>query len=160
HRGPAPLVARGPGRPRELQVARRARRRRPRARGGLPGPRERRARCGHPALVLVGRSVSRPASARTRPSRPAVAPAEAARLTSLAGVERAVIACERCARLRAWCERVAHEKKRAFRDQEYWGRPVPGFGDPAARLLVVGLAPAAHGGNRTGRVFTGDSSGS
>lgn len=78
---------------------------------------------------------------------------------SLAAVERAVVACERCPRLRAWCRRVAREKRRAFRDQEYWGRPVPGFGDARARLLVVGLAPAAHGGNRTGRVFTGDSSG-
>ena len=80
--------------------------------------------------------------------------------TDLDAVERAVIACERCPRLRAWCERVAREKKRAFRDQTYWGRPVPSFGDPRARLLVVGLAPAAHGGNRTGRMFTGDSSGS
>jgi uracil-DNA glycosylase family 4 len=80
-------------------------------------------------------------------------------LGSLAAVERAVIACERCPRLRAWCQRVAREKKRAFQDETYWGRPVPGFGDPAARLLVVGLAPAAHGGNRTGRVFTGDASG-
>ena len=104
--------------------------------------------------------MSRAASAHTRPLRRAKAPADRARLASLAAVERAVIACERCPRLRAWCERVAREKKRAFRDQEYWGRPVPGFGDPAARLLVVGLAPAAHGGNRTGRVFTGDSSGS
>src|SRR5512140_659618 len=78
---------------------------------------------------------------------------------SLAGVSRAVVACERCPRLRAWCARVAREKVRRFRDQDYWGRPVPGFGDPDARLVVVGLAPAAHGGNRTGRVFTGDSSG-
>jgi uracil-DNA glycosylase len=59
----------------------------------------------------------------------------------------------------AWREQVAHEKRRAYRDWEYWGRPVPGFGDPAARLLVVGLAPGAHGSNRTGRMFTGDSSG-
>ena len=59
----------------------------------------------------------------------------------------------------AWREQVAHEKRAAFRDEDYWGRPVPGFGDPAARVLVVGLAPAAHGGNRTGRVFTGDRSG-
>ncbi len=81
-------------------------------------------------------------------------------LGSLAAVERAVIACERCPRLRRYCERIAREKKRAFRDQEYWGKPVPGFGDPEARVLIVGLAPAAHGGNRTGRVFTGDSSGS
>jgi len=77
----------------------------------------------------------------------------------LAAVARAVVACERCPRLRAHCERVAREKRRAFRDQAYWGRPVPGFGDARARLLVVGLAPAAHGGNRTGRVFTGDDSG-
>jgi len=81
------------------------------------------------------------------------------RYASLDAVSRAVISCERCPRLRAYCERIAREKKRAFRDQEYWGRPVPGYGDPRARLLVVGLAPAAHGGNRTGRVFTGDSSG-
>ena len=70
-----------------------------------------------------------------------------------------VIACERCPRLRRHCLAVAREKVRRFRDQVYWGRPVPGFGDPRARLLVVGLAPAAHGGNRTGRVFTGDASG-
>ncbi len=78
---------------------------------------------------------------------------------TLADVERAIVACERCPRLRRHCEAVAREKRRAFRDQVYWGKPVPGFGDPGARLLVVGLAPAAHGGNRTGRVFTGDSSG-
>jgi uracil-DNA glycosylase family 4 len=80
-------------------------------------------------------------------------------LATLDAVERAVIGCERCPRLRAHCRRVAREKKRRYLNQEYWGRPVPGFGDPDARLLVVGLAPAAHGGNRTGRVFTGDSSG-
>jgi uracil-DNA glycosylase family 4 len=72
---------------------------------------------------------------------------------------RAVVTCRRCPRLVAHRERVALEKRRAFRDWEYWGRPLPGFGDPAARLLVVGLAPAAHGGNRTGRIFTGDRSG-
>jgi uracil-DNA glycosylase family 4 len=81
------------------------------------------------------------------------------KFSKLAAVEAAVIACELCPRLRAWCEEVARVKRRAFRDETYWGRPVPGFGDPQARLLVVGLAPAAHGGNRTGRVFTGDSSG-
>ena len=70
-----------------------------------------------------------------------------------------VIACERCPRLRAYCRRVAEVKRRAFRDWDYWGKPVPGFGDPKARLLVIGLAPAAHGGNRTGRIFTGDRSG-
>lgn len=78
---------------------------------------------------------------------------------TLATVERAIVACELCPRLRTYCAEVARTKRRAFAHEEYWGRPVPGFGDPAARLLVVGLAPAAHGGNRTGRVFTGDSSG-
>jgi uracil-DNA glycosylase len=70
-----------------------------------------------------------------------------------------VISCFKCRRLVAWRELVAREKRAAFRDWDYWGRPVPGFGDPKARLLVVGLAPAAHGGNRTGRIFTGDRSG-
>jgi uracil-DNA glycosylase family 4 len=70
-----------------------------------------------------------------------------------------VIACRRCPRLVAWREQVAREKRAAYRGEEYWGRPVPGFGDPKARVVVVGLAPAAHGGNRTGRVFTGDRSG-
>src|SRR5881275_915200 len=78
---------------------------------------------------------------------------------SIPAVNRAIVACECCPRLRAYCRRVAREKKREFRDWDYWGKPVPGFGDPDARLLVVGLAPAAHGGNRTGRVFTGDRSG-
>ena len=75
---------------------------------------------------------------------------------ALAVIRDAIVACERCPRLRASCRRVAREKRRAFRDDIYWGRPVPGFGDPRARLLIVGLAPAAHGANRTGRVFTGD----
>jgi uracil-DNA glycosylase family 4 len=69
-----------------------------------------------------------------------------------------IIECRRCPRLVAFRERVAREKKKAFRADPYWGRPVPGFGDPGARLVVVGLAPAPHGGNRTGRVFTGDRS--
>jgi len=77
----------------------------------------------------------------------------------LAEVRAAIVACDACPRLRTYCARVALEKKRAHRDDVYWGRPVPGFGDPQARLLVVGLAPAAHGGNRTGRMFTGDRSG-
>src|SRR5690348_4232767 len=72
----------------------------------------------------------------------------------------AVIACERCPRLRTHCREVARVRKREFAAEEYWGRPVPSFGDPAARLLIVGLAPAAHGANRTGQMFTGDSSGS
>lgn len=70
-----------------------------------------------------------------------------------------IVACERCPRLRAFCRRIAREKRRAFADWQYWGKPVPNFGDLQARLLVIGLAPAAHGGNRTGRVFTGDRSG-
>jgi uracil-DNA glycosylase family 4 len=69
------------------------------------------------------------------------------------------VECQRCARLRRYCTDVARARKRAYRDDVYWGKPVPGFGDPHARLLVLGLAPAAHGGNRTGRVFTGDGSG-
>lgn len=81
------------------------------------------------------------------------------RFPDLPAVRRAVVACERCPRLRAYAEHIARHRKRAYSDQEYWGRPVPGFGDAHARVLVVGLAPAAHGGNRTGRVFTGDSSG-
>lgn len=74
-------------------------------------------------------------------------------------LEHEVTACRRCPRLVAWREEVAAVKRAAFRDQEYWGRPVPGFGDPQARIVVLGLAPAAHGGNRTGRIFTGDRSG-
>jgi uracil-DNA glycosylase family 4 len=78
---------------------------------------------------------------------------------SLEEVSAEVIVCRKCPRLVEWRERVATEKTARFADQEYWGRPVPGFGDPAARILVVGLAAAAHGGNRTGRIFTGDRSG-
>lgn len=77
----------------------------------------------------------------------------------LAALHDEIIACVACPRLVAYRERVARDKRRQFRDEPYWGRPLPGFGDPAARLLIVGLAPAAHGGNRTGRMFTGDSSG-
>ncbi|MEX2621121.1 MAG: uracil-DNA glycosylase [Egibacteraceae bacterium] len=79
--------------------------------------------------------------------------------SDLAAVERDVIDCRACPRLVAWRETVAHEKRAAYAGEQYWGRPVPGFGDPAARLVVVGLAPAAHGANRTGRIFTGDRSG-
>jgi uracil-DNA glycosylase family 4 len=79
--------------------------------------------------------------------------------TPLTDIQEAVTICRRCPRLVAWRERVATEKRAAYADQKYWGRPVPGFGDPLARLLVVGLAPAAHGANRTGRMFTGDRSG-
>jgi uracil-DNA glycosylase len=74
-------------------------------------------------------------------------------------LEREVVACRACPRLVQWREEAARVKRAAFRHEEYWGRPIPGFGDPGARLLVLGLAPAAHGANRTGRVFTGDRSG-
>ena len=77
----------------------------------------------------------------------------------LAVVRGELVECRRCPRLVEWRERVGRERRAAFREQEYWARPVPGFGDPRARLLVVGLAPAAHGANRTGRMFTGDRSG-
>jgi uracil-DNA glycosylase family 4 len=77
----------------------------------------------------------------------------------LSTVHAAIIACERCPRLREYCQRIGREKRRAHRDDTYWARPVPGFGDPRARLLILGLAPAAHGANRTGRVFTGDGAG-
>src|SRR6476620_2134224 len=78
---------------------------------------------------------------------------------SLSRIHQDIIGCTRCERLRTYCARIARDKRAAHRDDQYWGRPVPGFGDPDARLLVLGLAPAAHGGNRTGRVFTGDGSG-
>lgn len=78
---------------------------------------------------------------------------------TLGALDAAVVDCRACPRLVAWREHVAREKRAAYRDQTYWGRPVPGFGPPDARLLIVGLAPAAHGGNRTGRMFTGDRSG-
>jgi uracil-DNA glycosylase family 4 len=78
---------------------------------------------------------------------------------ALEALAEEITECRRCPRLVEWRERVAREKRAAFRDETYWGRPVPGFGDPQARLYVLGLAPAAHGGNRTGRVFTGDRSG-
>ena len=78
---------------------------------------------------------------------------------ALAAIEREVVACTRCPRLVAWREEVAREKVARYRNEPYWGRPVPGFGDPAARIVLVGLAPGAHGANRTGRMFTGDGSG-
>ncbi len=86
-------------------------------------------------------------------------PALLAAQPDLSAVNEILINCYRCPRLVAWREEVARVKRRAYRNETYWGRPLPGFGDPQARLLIVGLAPAAHGGNRTGRVFTGDSSG-
>ena len=77
-------------------------------------------------------------------------------MSSLRDLHQEIVACTRCARLRAHCADVAAVKRAAYRDETYWGLPLPGFGDPAARLLVVGLAPGAHGANRTGRMFTGD----
>ncbi len=77
----------------------------------------------------------------------------------LAELNRRVITCTRCAKLITYCRRIAVEKRRMYRDWEYWGKPVPGFGDPEAELLILGLAPGAHGSNRTGRMFTGDRSG-
>ena len=96
-----------------------------------------------------------PAGAAPPPADPVAAEPAAA----LARLEAEVHACRRCPRLVAWRERVAREKRAAFRDETYWGRPIAGFGDPLARVLLLGLAPAAHGANRTGRVFTGDRSG-
>lgn len=80
-------------------------------------------------------------------------------MTKLHEIREDIVECRRCPRLVAWREEVARTKRRAYRDQTYWGRPVPGFGDPQARIALVGLAPAAHGANRTGRMFTGDRSG-
>src|SRR5213083_2681822 len=78
---------------------------------------------------------------------------------SLSKVHQHIITCNTCTRLRTYCAQIARDKRAAFRDHTYWGKPVPGFGDPEARVLIVGLAPAAHGANRTGRVFTGDGGG-
>jgi uracil-DNA glycosylase family 4 len=79
--------------------------------------------------------------------------------SGLSRLEQEIVACRACPRLVEWREQIAREKRAAYRDDEYWGRPVPGFGDPAARIVLVGLAPGAHGANRTGRMFTGDKSG-
>lgn len=80
-------------------------------------------------------------------------------MDNLLKLHREIIRCERCPRLRSYCNKIAREKKPEFKAWAYWGKPVPGFGDPKARLWILGLAPAAHGANRTGRMFTGDSSG-
>jgi uracil-DNA glycosylase family 4 len=93
------------------------------------------------------------------PSTPSPVGDGAVRRAGLEALTAEIVECRRCPRLVAWREQVATEKVRRFRDEPYWGRPVPGFGDPDARILLIGLAPAAHGGNRTGRVFTGDASG-
>src|SRR6478609_5200081 len=122
-----------------------------------------------------GRRARRPPGAPRRPARRARAragdravdrrhggaarPSVSSAPTGLAELEAEVTRCRRCPRLVAWRERVAQEKRASFADWDYWGRPLPGFGDPDARILVLGLAPAAHGANRTGRIFTGDRSG-
>jgi uracil-DNA glycosylase family 4 len=90
---------------------------------------------------------------------PASAEREEAETLELAALEREIVSCRRCPRLVEWRERVAREKRAAYSGETYWGRPLPGFGDPAARIVILGLAPAAHGANRTGRFFTGDRSG-
>jgi len=92
-------------------------------------------------------------------SQPIVGPVPPDRLATLLQVEREVVDCRACPRLVAWREAVAAAPRASFRGEEYWARPVPAFGDPAARIVIVGLAPAAHGANRTGRMFTGDRSG-
>lgn len=96
---------------------------------------------------------------RDRRSPESRVPSPESQVPSLADVHHRIIACERCPRLRAYCRRVALVKRAAYRHEPYWARPVPGFGDARARVLVLGLAPAAHGANRTGRVFTGDGRG-
>jgi uracil-DNA glycosylase family 4 len=96
---------------------------------------------------------------RTPPRTAAEVVRQAGTAPSLEVLTSRLVDCRACPRLVAWREQVAREKRRAFADQTYWGRPVPGFGDPAARIAIVGLAPAAHGANRTGRMFTGDRSG-
>jgi uracil-DNA glycosylase family 4 len=101
------------------------------------------------------RADGRRADRGARPASPTAGPPAAA----LAAARDAIVACTACPRLRAYCERIAQVRRRAYRDETYWARPVPGFGDPQARLLIVGLAPAAHGANRTGRIFTGDGPG-
>ena len=93
------------------------------------------------------------------PGPPSYDPAMAPTDPALVALVDEIVSCRACPRLVTWRESVAVDKRAAFRDEQYWGRPVPGFGDPDAGLLVVGLAPAAHGANRTGRVFTGDRSG-
>ena len=96
---------------------------------------------------------------RSTASDPARSPSGGRAVSSLKVLEDEIAECRACDRLVEWRERVGREKRRSFRDWDYWARPVPGFGDPGARLLILGLAPAAHGANRTGRVFTGDRSG-
>ncbi|MFZ9690630.1 MAG: uracil-DNA glycosylase [Phycisphaerales bacterium] len=85
--------------------------------------------------------------------------ARTARAIALSQLAEEIVECSRCTRLRRWCEQVGREKRRAYANEPYWSKPVPGFGDPAAKVMLIGLAPGAHGANRTGRLFTGDRSG-
>ncbi len=101
----------------------------------------------------------KPPSPRPRAAARSTPVDEHARLARLAAVQQRIITCEACPRLRNYCRGVAIARRAAYRDWTYWGRPVPGFGDPSARTLLLGLAPAAHGANRTGRLFTGDGAG-
>jgi uracil-DNA glycosylase family 4 len=94
-----------------------------------------------------------------RPDRPRLEGATAEERLRLARAQHAIVACNRCPRLRDYCARIGREKRAAYRDEPYWARPVPGFGDPHAAIAIIGLAPAAHGANRTGRNFTGDGAG-
>src|SRR5437764_7206301 len=111
-------------------------------------------------MITTGEWPEDPADATTPVANSAAAVERlAANAPSLERLDARVSVCRACPRLVEWRERVAVEKRAAFRDEPYWGRPIPGWGDPRARILVVGLAPAAHGGNRTGRIFTGDRSG-
>src|SRR3546814_1078805 len=108
----------------------------------------------------VGGAGRREAAVRAIVGRPPLVGAVGSdRRKALREVTEEVVDCRACPRLVAWREQVARERRAAFKDEEYWGRPVPGFGDPDARVMIVGLAPAAHGANRTGRMFTGDRSG-
>ncbi|MEA2370577.1 MAG: uracil-DNA glycosylase [Solirubrobacteraceae bacterium] len=113
-----------------------------------------------PAKFFEEVAVPQPArkSATTRRSGDLRTP-QSLRQSGLDALETEVIACRECPRLVAWREQVARDRRASFADETYWGRPIPGFGDPAARVLILGLAPAAHGANRTGRIFTGDRSG-
>ncbi len=118
-----------------------------------------RAKAGQTVAACAARPAAPPAAASLAVSRAGVTPAAPEASRALAQIEREVVGCRACPRLVAWREQVAREKRAAFADETYWGRPIAGFGDPAARVLILGLAPAAHGANRTGRVFTGDRSG-
>jgi uracil-DNA glycosylase family 4 len=110
-------------------------------------------------LYRLPRDRLKPGRRARRPVVPRQPPTQAIGSRALAQARRAIVTCDACPRLRHYCTAVALEKRAAFRHETYWGRPVPGFGDPAAWLYIIGLAPAAHGANRTGRVFTGDGRG-